>query len=78
MAAPQRTKKAVNVSIAADLLEAARGHGINLSATLESAVEAELRRRRSDEWLARNGDSIDAYNRDVEEHGTFGDTVRGF
>lgn len=78
MAPPQPAKKAVNVSIAADTLEAARSHNINLSATLESALEAELRRRRRDEWLATNRDSIDAYNREVDEHGTFGDAVRGF
>jgi antitoxin CcdA len=51
---------------------------LNLSATLESALEAELRRRRRDKWLAANRDSIDAYNREVEEHGTFGDALRSF
>jgi antitoxin CcdA len=74
----QPAKKAVNVSIQASMLEAARSHNINLSATLESALESELRRRRREEWLATNRDSIDAYNREVDEHGTFGDALRGF
>jgi antitoxin CcdA len=75
---PQRAKRAVNVSIAADLLEAARGRGINLSATLEAALEGELRQRQRDEWLAANAERIEAYNRDVEERGTFGDALRNF
>jgi antitoxin CcdA len=78
MTTPQRAKKAVNVSVAADLLEAARSHDINLSATLEAALEDRLRQKRRDEWLAENRDSIDAYNRDVEERGTFGQSLRGF
>jgi antitoxin CcdA len=78
MASPQRAKKAVNVSISAELLEAARGRDINLSATLEAALEHQLRIRRRKEWLSANADSIDAYNRDVEERGTFGDTLRSF
>jgi len=78
MTTPQRAKKAVNVSVAADLLEAARRHDINLSATLEAALEDRLRQRRRDEWLAENRDSIDAYNRDVEERGTFGQSLHSF
>jgi antitoxin CcdA len=74
----QRAKKAVNLSIAADLLEAARGQDINLSATLEAALERQLRERRRDDWLTVNGGSIEAYNRDVEDRGTFGDTLRSF
>jgi len=35
-----------------------------LSATLESALEDQLRQRRRKEWLVTNGDSIEAYNRD--------------
>lgn len=50
----------------------------NLSATLESALEDQLRQRRRDEWLATNGDSIEAYNRDVEKRGTFSETLRSF
>jgi len=78
MAAPQRAKKAVNVSISAELLEAARGRDINLSATLEAALELQLRKRQREEWLATNAASIEAYNRDVEERGSFGDTLRSF
>jgi len=78
MTSTQRAKKAVNVSISADLLEVARSHDINLSATLEAALKHQLQQRRRDEWLAANSDGIEAYNRDVEQHGTFGDSLRGF
>ena len=78
MVPPQHAKKAVNVSISADLIKAARDRDINLSATLETALELQLRKRRREEWLAANAASIEEYNRDVEEHGTFGDTLRSF
>ena len=71
-------KRAVNVSVSRELLDAARGHGINLSAMLERAIEDELRVRRRAEWLAANAGAIEAYNRDVETHGTFGDATRTF
>jgi antitoxin CcdA len=78
MSGARRAKKAVNVSIPADLLEAARSNDINLSATLAVAIEQELRQRRREAWLARNADGIEAYNRDVDQHGTFGDALRTF
>lgn len=74
----RRTTKAVNLSIPADLLEAARAYDINLSATLTSTLEERLRQHRREEWLAQNAESIAAYNDDVEEHGSFGDTLRSF
>jgi post-segregation antitoxin (ccd killing protein) len=49
-----------------------------LSATLECALEDQLRQRRRNEWLTTNGDSIEAYNRNVEKRGTFGDSLRSF
>ncbi len=78
MSTARSGKKAVNVSISADLLQAARKSEINLSATLEAAVEQRLRHLRKQEWLEENGDAIQAYNRDVEEHGTFSDGLRTF
>lgn len=73
-----RPKKAVNVSIGVELLEAARAADLNLSATLEAAIERELRLRRRADWLRRNADGIAAYNRDVDAHGAFGDGLRSF
>jgi len=71
-------KRAVNVSIQAELLEAARAADINLSATLEVALADQLRMRRRDRWLTENKAAIEAYNSDVDDNGSFGDNVRGF
>jgi antitoxin CcdA len=71
-------KKAVNVSISADLLQAARASGINLSGTLEAAVAHELRLLRRREWLQQNAEAIEAYNQMVQEHGAFSDALRTF
>ena len=72
------SKKAVNVSIRAELLEAARFEDINLSATLEAALVDQLRIRRRDKWRSENAAAIEAYNRDVDETGSFGDHARSF
>ena len=69
-------KKAVNVSIQTELLDAARAEDINLSATLEAALAYQLRIRRRDRWRAENEAAIEAYNRDVDENGSFGDNTR--
>jgi antitoxin CcdA len=71
-------KKAVNVSIRADVLDAARAEDINLSAILEGALTEQVRIRRRDRWLAENAEGIAAYNREAEEQGSFGDKVRSF
>ena len=52
--------------------------GINLSATLESALEQELRRRQREQWLAENRDAIKAYNQQVDQEGAFSDGLRSF
>ena len=72
------TKKAVNLSIRVDVLEAARAHGINLSAVLESAALSVIHQARQRKWLEENRQAIAAYNEHVAEHGVFSDDVRGF
>lgn len=71
-------RRAVNVSISAELLQAARNSKINLSATLEVAIGRELRLIRMREWLEQNSGAIEAYNLEVEERGTFSDGLRTF
>ncbi len=75
---PSTDKKAVNLTIAARLLEAARAADINLSATLERALEDALRQAQRKRWLEENGAGIAAYNAQVDEHGAFADTLRSF
>ena len=69
-------KRATNVSINQGLLEEARALEINLSATLEKALEAEVRARRREKWLAENREAIAAYNAHIEEHGVFSPMFR--
>jgi antitoxin CcdA len=71
-------KRATNVSIRSDLLDAAREAGVNLSATLERALVEELASVRSARWREENREAIAAYNEYVEEHGAFSDGVRAF
>jgi antitoxin CcdA len=71
-------RKAVNVSIQSDLIDAARAENINLSAMLEAALKQQLGARRRDRWRADNAAAIEAYNRDVDANGSFGDQLRSF
>jgi antitoxin CcdA len=73
------TKRATNVSVRSDLLVAAREAGINLSATLEQALEKALAEtRRKKWWRQENRDAIAAYNEYIEKHGMFSDGLRSF
>lgn len=65
-------KKATNVTIREELLSEAKEIGLNLSQTLEEALEEKLRLSRRDAWVAENRDSIESYRQHVEKHGTLG------
>jgi len=71
-------KRATNVSVRSDLLDAAREVGINLSAALERALSEELAEAKRKKWRQENRVAIAAYNEHVDKHGVFSDEVRGF
>ena len=71
-------KKAANLTVRADLLEEARAYKINLSQTLEAALAVELKKRRETAWLEENKAAIEAYNREIAEHGLYSDRFRQF
>lgn len=71
-------KKATNLSINSDLLSKSRKLKINLSATLEQALNAELAKTESERWKTDNKAAIKTYNEFVDEHGCFGDEHRSF
>jgi antitoxin CcdA len=71
-------KKAANLTVRADLLEEARTYKINLSQTLEAALAVELKKRREAAWLEENKAAIEAYNREIAEHGLWCDRLRLF
>ena len=75
---PAKSKRAVNLTVDSALLARARAQDINLSATLERALEDAMRTSRRERWLVENAPAIAAYNAQVDEHGAFADTLRSF
>jgi len=71
-------KKATNLSVNSDLLRKSRALDINLSATLEQALQAKLAKLSAEEWASENGKAIQAYNDFVEAHGCFGEEYKEF
>jgi antitoxin CcdA len=65
-------KKAVNLSVPADLVEEAKAKGVNLSALLEKALREDAARR----WREENAKGIADYNRHIEENGIWSDGLR--
>ncbi|WP_275166550.1 type II toxin-antitoxin system CcdA family antitoxin [Citrobacter koseri] len=78
MTAKQRNTQSVTMTVERALLVRAREAGINLSATLTTALDAELRRHEAKKWQEENRESIDALNRFHDEHGCFSDEYRTF
>lgn len=75
---PNAPKKPTNLSINSDLLKKAKELDINLSATLEQALTAQLKTKQAQLWLEQNKDAIAAYNQSVDAQGVFSDGLRSF
>ncbi len=71
-------KKPTNLSINSNLLTKARDLDINLSATLEKALESEVRQNTREQWLRDNKQALENCNELTQEHGLFADKHRGF
>lgn len=69
-------KRAVNLSIDADLIDEAKAAGTDLSALLERALRDELKERRWQAWREDNKEAIGSMNRYVEKHGLLSDRYR--
>ncbi|MGM3224288.1 type II toxin-antitoxin system CcdA family antitoxin [Dickeya zeae] len=78
MTAKQRNTQSVTMTVERALLLRAREAGINLSATLTAALDAELRRHEAKKWQEENREAIDALNRFHDEHSCFSDEYRTF
>lgn len=72
------TKRSVNVSINASLVDEARSLGIPLSATLEAALRVRVKAERDRRWQEENREGIEQYNAMIERYGVFSDDVRLF
>ena len=62
-------KRAANLSVDADLLDEARSLNINLSKTLEAALQVKIREENAERWKQENRQAIESSNKWVEEHG---------
>lgn len=74
----QVLKKATNLSLNSELLAEAKRLNINLSATMEKALENEVKHRLKAEWLEQNAQALNACNELVEKQGLFSDPYRVF
>ncbi|MGL4755123.1 MAG: type II toxin-antitoxin system CcdA family antitoxin [Aeromonadaceae bacterium] len=73
-----RSKRTVSVTLEPSLLERARAAGINLSATLATALQHEISGSEAERWKRENREAIQTLNRMVEERGLFSDDHRTF
>lgn len=66
-------RRAVNVSIDAEILAAAKAQGINLSQTLEEVLRKLTQEARDAKWAEENREVIESFNRFIEKNGVFGE-----
>ncbi|MDE1476545.1 type II toxin-antitoxin system CcdA family antitoxin [Xenorhabdus bovienii] len=78
MTVKQRNTQSVTMTVERGLLSRAREAGINFSATLTAALDAELRHHEARKWQEENMDALEALNRFHDEHGCFSDEYRTF
>ncbi len=72
------TKRPVNLSLDADLLQAGKDLGLNLSAVAEAALANAVSARLAERWTEENQAAIAAYNQRIEAAGVFSDGLRSF
>ena len=63
------SRKAVNLSIDADLLAEAKALGVNVSRAAEAGIAGAVKAEKERRWKEENREAIESSNRWVEEHG---------
>ena len=71
-------KKSINLSLNSKVLEAARELGMNISATVDALLAAEVQRRYWARWNEDNKAAIAHYNARIESEGLPLARYRGF
>jgi antitoxin CcdA len=66
---PKTSRRAVNLSLDAEVLEQARAMGMNISATVDALLAEEVRKRYWERWNADNKEAIEHYNARVAREG---------
>jgi antitoxin CcdA len=69
LATKSAAKRATNISLNADLLSAAKDHGINISQACEGGLAKAVIAARRERWLAENAEAIESSNAYVEKYG---------
>ena len=72
------TKRPVNLSLDADLLQAGKDLGLNLSAVAEEALAYAVSAKLAERWTEENQAAIATYNQRVDAAGVFSDGLRSF
>jgi antitoxin CcdA len=65
----QVIRKSTNLSLDAQLVADAKAFGLNLSETAERAIAEAVREEKVRRWKEENREAIEAYTRDIDEHG---------
>lgn len=65
----ERSKKATNLSIDAELLKAAREFEINISRACEAGLAKAVTEARAAQWLRDNAEALVSSNLHAEKHG---------
>jgi antitoxin CcdA len=72
-----RPKRAVNVSVDAEILKVAKEMNINLSKALERTLDNLTAEERARRFYEENKASIDAHNAHIERYGTLTENLLG-
>lgn len=65
----KQRRKPITLSIAEDVITAAKSLHLNASQAAENGIKAAIRTSRQEAWLRDNKAAIEAYNHDVESNG---------
>jgi len=71
-------KRAVNLSIDAEILAAAKAQRINLSQTLEDELRKRTQQAREAKWQEENREAFEAHNRFIAKHGIWSEKYRSW
>ena len=74
---PPRPKRAVNVSVDAEILKVAKEMKINLSQALEDTLSRATEEERARRFYEEHKASFDAYNAHIEKYGTLAEAYYG-
>jgi len=67
-----RSRKAVNLRVDAELIDTAKSLDMNLSQIFENSLKQAVSEERKRRWVEENREAIDEYNERVEREGTLG------